>query len=305
MTIDSTVEWPPAPSVGRLVTPNVTHLLAPNASSWTYEGTNSWIIAAGDESIIVDPGIENAAHLEALRRQGTVDGRTVSAVLLTHDHPDHSDGVRTLADSLGTRVIGMSPRFADDLLKEGDVLTVGGLPVSVLHTPGHSDDSICLWVPSDTGSERGALLTGDTVLGGRSSGVMGKLGDLLASLQRLREFAGDHETTGLPGHGPIVTALAGEASVVIDVRSRRIDQVREFIADGDTTVLELIQRLYPQLRGSRSMFAASTVISTIDYLIGLDGEKGIADAAQRADITADVDKYKQAMAARTRETRTR
>ncbi|NNC12065.1 MBL fold metallo-hydrolase [Planctomonas sp. JC2975] len=296
MTIAVTQPWPPEPDSARGVAPAVEHLLAPNASSWTYEGTNSYVIANGGASVLIDPGILDETHLEALRRTGRANGREVASVLLTHDHPDHSDGARALADSLGVPILCMSPRFADDYLAGGQVLDVDGLDVHVIHTPGHSDDSVCLWMP-----DSGTLLTGDTVLGARSSGVMGKLGDLLTSLELLRNLAADRDVLALPGHGPAFTDLVASATKVIDVRTRRINELRGYIADGDTTLLTLIKRLYPDLTGSRAMFGASTVISTVEYLAGLDGEHGIADPDQREQILADIEKYNQQLAAHAKE----
>lgn len=292
MTIAVTQEWPPEPDVARTVAPAVEHLLAPNASSWTYDGTNSYVIANGGASLVIDPGILDEDHLEALSASGRANGREVSAVVLTHDHPDHSDGARELAASLDVPILCMSPRFADEYLTEGQVLDVDGLDVQVIHTPGHSDDSVCLWIPASR-----AFLTGDTILGARSSGVMGKLGDLLSSLERLRDFAADRELVALPGHGPAFTNLAESATRIIDVRTRRINEVRSHIADGSTTLLALSSRLYPDLTGSRAIFGASTVISTVEYLAGLDHGRGIADAVQREQILADIEKYQQMMMA--------
>lgn len=297
MTTPVTQAWPPDPDAARVVAPAVEHLLAPNASSWTYEGTNSYVIGHGGAALIIDPGVLDRGHLEALRRCAQADGRRVTAVVLTHDHPDHSDGARELADSLDVPILCVSPRFADDYLTDGQVLDVDGLEVHVMHTPGHSDDSVCLWLPAS-----GALLTGDTLLGARSAGVMGDLGDLLSSVSRLRDFAENRDVLALPGHGPAFTDLVASASRVIDVRTRRIDQVRTGIADGDTTLLALIERLYPDLTGSRAMFGATTVISTVEYLASLDPDRGIADPDQREQILADIEKQQRLMAeARKRE----
>lgn len=296
MTIAVTLPWPPEPDYACSVAPAVEHLLAPNASSWTYEGTNSYVIAHGRSSILIDPGIVEPRHLEALRCAGRANERTVSAVLLTHDHPDHSDGARELAATLDVPIVCISPRFADVALTPGQVLMVDGLAVHVIHTPGHSDDSVCLWIPRDN-----TLLTGDTILGARSSVVMGKLGELFSSLEILRDLATDREVLALPGHGPAFTDLSAAVSRVVDVRARRIDEVRRHIGNGDVTLLTLINRLYPHLTGSRAMFSASTVISTVEYLAGLDGEGGIADVAQRALILADIEKYQQLVATRAKE----
>ncbi|GAA4168578.1 MBL fold metallo-hydrolase [Gryllotalpicola koreensis] len=295
MTADVLSFWPPKPDVSRAVAPGIRHLLAPNASSWTYEGTNSYVIASGDSAVLIDPGCEVPSHHEALRRAGREGRRTVTAVLLTHDHPDHSDGARTLAASLDVPIIGMSPRFADEFLSDGQVLRIGELDVHVVHTPGHSDDSICLWMP-----QQGTLLTGDTLLGARSSGVMGTLSELLGSLEWLRKLVGDREVLALPGHGPAFTDVVESATRVIDVRMKRIDEVRGHIADGVTTLEGLTRLLYPNHSGSKVVFAVSTVVSTVTYLLEQQGVRGIPDPVQRAAVAADVDRYEQQLAERMR-----
>ena len=69
------------------VAPRVVRVTAPNAGPYTFRGTNSFLI--GDERLlVVDPGPDDARHLEALRR--AIGGRPVEAILLTHTHKDHS-----------------------------------------------------------------------------------------------------------------------------------------------------------------------------------------------------------------------
>ena len=296
MTADALRAWPPEPDVCQSVAPGVEHLLAPNASSWTYEGTNSYVLGDAETCVLIDPGCEDEAHHEALRRAGQAGGRTVTAVLLTHDHPDHSDGARALAASLGVPIIGMSPRFADEFLTDGQVLRFGGLEARVIHTPGHSDDSICLWMP-----QQGTIITGDTILGARSSGVMGTLSELLSSLELLRELVGDREVLALPGHGPAFDHLAESATRIIEVRTKRINEVRGYIMGGETSLEGLTAKLYPEHSGSRLMFAVSTVVSTVTYLTERDDERGIPDEGLRARMIAELDRYERLMAERARE----
>ncbi len=283
MTIKVTQPWPPADSAAGAPAPHVEHLLAPNPSSWTYEGTNSYVIGHGGSSLIVDPGVPDDDHLQTLMRMSLAGDRTPMAVLLTHDHPDHSDGAREVAGVLGVPVLCLSPRFADELPADGAVLDVDGLDVHVLHTPGHSDDSLCFWMPST-----GALLTGDTLLGARSAGVMGRLGELLRSVEMLRALTADRDAIGLPGHGPAFTDVAASATRVIGVRTRRIDQVRGYLADGDASLASLSARVYPDVTGTRAKFGESTVVSTLEYLAEIDG--GIPDPL-REQVSAEIAEY--------------
>ena len=231
--------WPPEHGAVQAVAPHVEHLLAPNPSSWTYEGTNSYVIAHGGASVLIDPAVTDATHLDALRRRGQHDGRQVSAILLTHDHPDHSDGARELAELVDAPIVCFSPRFADEQPAHEQLIDLDGLPIHVLHTPGHSDDSLCLWIP-----ENDVLITGDTLLGKRSAGVMGSLGELFTSIAMLRDLVGSRTVTALPGHGPDFDDVAGSVARVESVRARRIDQVRAHIADGNTT-LEVLWTAIP------------------------------------------------------------
>lgn len=280
--------WPPEHGAVQAVAPHVEHLLAPNPSSWTYEGTNSYVIAHGGASVLIDPAVTDATHLDALRRRGQHDGRQVSAILLTHDHPDHSDGARELAELVDAPIVCFSPRFADEQPAHEQLIDLDGLPIHVLHTPGHSDDSLCLWIP-----ENDVLITGDTLLGKCSAGVMGSLGELFTSIAMLRDLVGSRTVTALPGHGPDFDDVAGSVARVESVRARRIDQVRAHIADGNTTLEALTSRIYPELTGSRAKFGASTLVSTVEHLAGLSPETGIKDPRHRELILADIERYWQ------------
>lgn len=282
--------WPPAPSVVTACTPSVTHLLSPNASPWTYEGTNSWVIApaGGSASVIVDPGSESPDHLAALRAAATDAGRNPIAVLVTHWHDDHYEGARTLAASLGVPVAGLLATEVDRPLCDGEVIDVDGLAVTVVATPGHSEDSLSLWIAGER-----SMLTGDTILGGRSAGVYAGLASYLGSLDRLDELARGERTTALPGHGTVVPDLAAVVERVRGVRLQRVDQVRDLIAQGQTTVRGIVGRLYPHVHGPRIGSAVKTVITMVDHLVGLGDELGIPDAAQRAAVAADVERVRQ------------
>ena len=74
------------------MTTRILRVLAPNPSVYTLEGTNTWIVG-GDPSVVIDPGPDDASHLQEVAH---VAGR-VGAILLTHGHEDHATGAPTLA----------------------------------------------------------------------------------------------------------------------------------------------------------------------------------------------------------------
>ena len=102
---------------------------------------------ATGEAVVVDPAWDVPAILAAVQREGL----TVTAVWLTHGHADHTEGVAALVAATGVPVYLSAAmpakwRPADVKLIEfadGDVLTVGGMAFTVLHTPGHSPDGSC------------------------------------------------------------------------------------------------------------------------------------------------------------------
>lgn len=250
--------WPPAP--GRITrwTPQIAHVLAPNANAWTYEGTNTWVLSAGGRSLIVDPGDQDPEHLRLVAEAARADGARPLAIVLSHHHGDHRSGSAELASVLEVPVWAM----ADGNLAAGQTIDLGGTPITVIHTPGHSDDSICLWAP-----DLDVVLTGDTVLGGHSAGVMGGIGELLESLQKLHDLRPGGPILALPGHGGPFKDLPAVTALIADVRRRRIAQVRELVNAGVRELADISAAVYPSLTGEKADFGISTIVSTVEFLV--------------------------------------
>jgi glyoxylase-like metal-dependent hydrolase (beta-lactamase superfamily II) len=251
------------------ITARATAVLAPNASWMTLDGTNSWLLVEpdSDHAIVVDPGPDDPVHLAALsRRAEELDARIV-LILLTHGHADHSAGARSLHDLTGAPVRALDPahRLGDEGLGDGDVVSVGGLELSVIATPGHTTDSLTFLLPAD-----GALLTGDTVLG-RGSAVIahpdGHLGAYLASLGRLAELAG---STGaewvLPGHGPACPDPAGLLADYVEHRRERLELVSAAMAAGTTEPDALLAVVYPEVPEALRWAARLSLAAQVEYL---------------------------------------
>jgi glyoxylase-like metal-dependent hydrolase (beta-lactamase superfamily II) len=226
-----------------------TLLLAPNAGPMTLEGTNTWVLRAPGtrECLVVDPGPLAESHLGAIEKSGPVAG-----ILVTHGHIDHVEAVPRLAELTGAPV---GPGGADV-----------GLLVRPIPTPGHTADSVSFLVSYPDGSEPG-LLTGDTVLGRGTTVVAfpdGDLGDYLASLRRIAEV-GMHVPT-LPGHGPALADSAVAATFYLRHRQARLDEVRAALDAGDTTVEQIVARVYADV-DKRVWFAAEmSVGAQLAYL---------------------------------------
>ncbi|WP_371406586.1 MBL fold metallo-hydrolase [Kribbella sp. NBC_00662] len=253
------------------MTEYATLIRADNPGPMTLDGTNTWILKApdGERSVVVDPGPMLEDHLTAVLEAA---GK-VAVVLLTHKHPDHSEGAAWFANRAGCGVRAVDPAFRIPTdhahgLGEGDVITADGLRIEVLPTPGHTLDSVCFWLPQD-----GSLLTGDTVLGRGTSVVAhpdGALGPYLDSLNRLRAFANSPAGVArlLPGHGPVIDDPAAVLTYYLGHREERLNQVRAAIAEGHTTPEAIVEHVYADVDRSLWPAAERSVRAQLDYLNG-------------------------------------
>ena len=180
------------------------------------------------EAIVVDPGDEVGRILDLLGRHKL----TVKAIISTHGHIDHVGGLSRLHQCTGAPVmihrddlplykgldeqaafLGMpTPEMAeiDHLLREGDPLRWGSYEARVIHTPGHTPGSVCLYMPKDPSNVTvpvPQLFAGDTLFAGsigRTDLWGGSMEQILASLRgKLMELP--DETIVYPGHGPATT----------------------------------------------------------------------------------------------------
>ena len=145
---------------------------APNPGPYTLSGTNSWLVGRNPAHLI-DPGPAIPAHLDALARAIEERGG-LAAILVTHDHRDHSEAAAALHASSGAPVAAMRAD-ADVELADGD--TIG--PITVLATPGHASDHVSFLYGR-------VCFSGDTVLGEGSVFIPAAPGSLAGYLAALR-----------------------------------------------------------------------------------------------------------------------
>jgi glyoxylase-like metal-dependent hydrolase (beta-lactamase superfamily II) len=243
---------------------------ANNPSPMTLEGTNTWVLVepGGDEAIVVDPGPDDASHRDAIMAAVEATGaKRVALIVLTHGHSDHAEGAPALRDWAAAPVRAIAATLCspgEEALSGAERLTIGGLHLDVVATPGHTADSACFVIDADA-----ALLTGDTILGRGSTVVArpdGELADYLATLHRLRALVDErHLLAVLPGHGPVVDDPAAKIDAYLQHREERLQQVRAAAITSDT-VDEVLHAVYGDVAPEVQFAARWSLLAQLDYL---------------------------------------
>ncbi|HEV3157955.1 MAG TPA: MBL fold metallo-hydrolase [Candidatus Baltobacteraceae bacterium] len=247
----------------------VLRLRAPNPSPLTLDGTNTYLLLADERrAVVIDPGPDDSRHITRIVRELEARGLVVSAIAVTHGHPDHAPGAATLHRLTNAPVYAHTlARFPHDHpLADGETLRLGTLELTAIDAPGHSPDHLVFWL-----AEEGMLFTGDVVIG-RGSVVIappdGEMRTYQRTLERLRTDFG-HARTILGGHGERIDDPKEKLDEYIAHRKQREDQIRAALREKPLTLLELVSAVYPDL-DSDLLGAAARQISA--YLIALERE---------------------------------
>jgi glyoxylase-like metal-dependent hydrolase (beta-lactamase superfamily II) len=204
--------------------------------------------------VVIDPGPEDDAHLAAIERR--LAGATIGVVLVTHSHPDHLP----LAERLAAPHHAAVRRYPE--LADGDVVRVGTLNVTALHTPGHSADHLCFWLAGDR-----TVFTGDLILGRGSSMVTYPEGDVAAYLHSLDKLAALHPRMLFPGHWDPVDDAMGK---IEEYRAHRVEREAQILAEvrrGGGSARELTTRVYGELDEKLMVAAEMTLRAHLKKLV--------------------------------------
>ncbi|MEN3792168.1 MBL fold metallo-hydrolase [Fulvimarina sp. MAC3] len=243
----------------------ILRVTADNPGPMTFKGTNSYVVGNTEACVLVDPGPEDSAQLDALSK--AVGSRRVEALLLTHRHSDHSglvDGARRHFDA--PLLAAPSPEIAyqdsvdfaalhpDRALVDGETLDLAGQRIDVVATPGHTSDHIAFALPA-----LGLLLSGDHVMGWSTTVVIppdGSMRQYRDSLKKLMERA---ETVYLPGHGDPIERPGRLVRNFLTHRRQREEMILASLTDAPATIAQLVERHYPGVEGGLAVAAGYSV----------------------------------------------
>ena len=275
-------DFPLKAGVVEEIRPGVRRVLCDNPSPFTFTGTVSYIVGRGKVAII-DPGPDHEAHAAALLQ--AVRGETVTHILVTHTHRDHSPNAVRIKAATGATVYGEGPHRAsrpryesekissesgadrnfrpDIAVRDGETIEGEGWGLQAVATPGHTANHLAFaW------RDRKILFVGDHVMGWSTSIVAppdGSMIDYMASLQKLTQR---EENLYFSGHGPEIPDGPRYVRFLIRHRQAREASILHRLAKGEADIPTMVRAIYigidPRLTGA----AGYSVLAHLEDLVG-------------------------------------
>ena len=258
--------------------PRIRRLLARNPNPFTFKGTGVTIVGQGQVAV-VDPGPDDAHHLSVLRH--ALRNETVTHILVTHTHRDHSPASRALKQWTGAKIYGFGPHgsgkaeagitveeggdmeFRPDVtVRDGDVIEGRGFSLECVHTPGHTSNHVCYAL-----KEENVLFSGDHVMGWSTTVVAPPDGDMAQYLRSLKTLLARDDALYWPTHGGPIREPKPFVKAYLEHRYEREAQILACLRDGTTSIPEMVSRIYVGLDPSLRTAAALSVLAHLSKLI--------------------------------------
>lgn len=257
------------------VTPLIRRIVANNPGPFTFHGTGTYVLGKGKVAI-VDPGPADSEHVAALLN--AVRNETVTHILITHTHIDHSPATAAIKKATGATTYGFGPHptspegmaeesgdhdFRPDIVvKDGDVISGHGWTVDALHTPGHISNHLCFGV-----REEKTLFSGDHVMGWSTSVISPPDGDMKSYMNSLRKLLPRDDQMFIPTHGAEIRNPQNFVKAYMAHREDRERQIMACLREGMDTIPIMVKKMYaavdPRLHGA----AARSVLAHMIHMI--------------------------------------
>ena len=260
------------------VAPGIRRVVARNPSPFTLHGTGTYILGRGQVAVI-DPGPADPAHIQAIL--DATAGETISHMLVTHTHMDHSPGCRLLAAHCDAKTYAFGSHGAgkiaagvvveeggdmdfepDVVVRDGDVIDGDDWSVACVHTPGHTSNHMCYAVAKDR-----VLFSGDHVMGWSTSVISPPDGDMADYMSSLAGLLTRDDNVYWPTHGPPIEDPKPHVRAFIEHRREREREVLECLANGATRIAEMVPTMYANVPTYLHAAAARSVFATMALLV--------------------------------------
>ena len=256
------------------IEPGIARVLAHNPSAFTYYGTQTYL-AGESEVAVIDPGPDLPEHLDAL--EAAIGGRKVAAIMCTHTHRDHSPAAGPLAERTGAPIIGCAPLALetvgpradaafdgdyapDEVVEDGGSIELDGERIVAVATPGHTSNHLCF-------AYRGALFSGDHVMGWSTTVVVPPDGDMAAYMASLDKLRQRDDRIYYPAHGPAVDRPEQYVRHLMGHRKQRERQILKLVSQKPRNIPDIVANAYPGLDPRLVIAAGGSVLA---HLVDLE-----------------------------------
>ena len=262
------------------LTPMIRRVTARNPSGFSFHGTGTYIIGHGNVAVI-DPGPNLPEHIDALKQ--ALAQETVSHILITHTHEDHSPASHELKPFWGAKTYGYGPHgagkiaegvsieaggdmdFVPDIeIRHGDMIKGDGWEVECVYTPGHTSNHMCFALPSEK-----ALFTGDHVMGWSTTVIGPPDGDMTQYMDSLKLLLERNDEVYWPTHGTSIKDVKNFVQAYIDHRIDRENQILRCLDEGVNVIAEMVPIMYAETDKSLYGAAGSSVFAAMQRLVSI------------------------------------